>query len=395
MMKHLYLLRYFIQCLAVLAILALNTNLSVAAKEHSMDRPGSVVLSASKQSFNQANPHPGLFLVHKSWLWGFVNGHGVLAIPLRKYNIVGQFHNGLACVQMSDSMLYGYINMSGQFVVKPKYTQASNFVDSVSWAMLHNSKNIPAFVVIKKTENGVVTSEPIRGLPINNSGRMVVFNRKISLGTTNTKISYGVADADGKVVIPPQASFGYIGKFSEGLASIRIIKSHSALLGFIDRSGGFIITPKYKNPLDSTFRDGLAPVLRNNGIWSYIDRQGNVVFNLPSGVVGKSFHEGRAVVWSKQSGDLQYAYIDQQGNFITGFKYNKYARNFHEGLAAVAIETDGKVKCGFINHSGQWAIRPIYDWASSFDRGLAHVQIGNTHGLIDSQGNWIWKTTEK
>jgi hypothetical protein len=58
--------------------------------------------------------------------------------------------------------------------------------------------------------------------------------------------------------------------------------------------------------------------------------------------------------------------------------------NFNEGLAAVQEEVNGKY--GFIDRFGHYAIRPVFDAATSFSEGLAAVRLNKRWGYINKSG---------
>ena len=48
------------------------------------------------------------------------------------------------------------------------------------------------------------------------------------------------------------------------------------------------------------------------------------------------------------------------------------------------------LKWGFIDRTGKTVIPPIYDFATSFQSGLAAVKIADKRGYIDHEGNFVW-----
>lgn len=66
--------------------------------------------------------------------------------------------------------------------------------------------------------------------------------------------------------------------------------------------------------------------------------------------------------------------------------------NFHEGVASVAyMDEDGNPLDFFlIDESGQIAMPLIYDWAYSFENGLAWVEIGSRRGYVDREGREVF-----
>jgi hypothetical protein len=101
-------------------------------------------------------------------------------------------------------------------------------------------------------------------------------------------------------------------KFSEGLA--RASEDLSSW-GFIDRTGGFVIAPKYSEAWD--FSEGLAPVLPDSDDeFAYIDRTGKQVLK-PKG--GRwAFSDGLTVAGE----DGKRVYVDRNGKTVAPYEVN-------------------------------------------------------------------------
>ncbi|KUP21748.1 WG repeat-containing protein [Paenibacillus sp. DMB5] len=149
-----------------------------------------------------------------------------------------------------------------------------------------------------------------------------------------------------------------LGQFSEGLAWFKdLVKTETGgitvKMGYINRAGKVVIPAIYNRASD--FSDGLAKVSGSKTF--YID------------------HNGKTVIRA-----------------VTGLQNSE---PFSNGLAAVTVRTTsaGKsvIRTGFINTKGKWAIKPIYDYASSFSEGIATATVNGKSGLIDTKGNWIVK----
>ncbi|TAE72201.1 MAG: WG repeat-containing protein [Bacteroidetes bacterium] len=70
----------------------------------------------------------------------------------------------------------------------------------------------------------------------------------------------------------------------------------------------------------------------------------------------------------------QWSYIDLKGKEVLKINANlTNLGNFYEGLAAVQDEKTKKY--GYIDTKGQWAIKPIYEAAGYFDKGMAIVML--------------------
>ena len=116
----------------------------------------------------------------------------------------------------------------------------------------------------------------------------------------------------------------------------------TAQLGYIDKTGSFVIPPQFDYCLGHT--EGLAAV----------------------SVEGK------------------YGYIDTKGDFVISPQFEE-AYRFSEGLAAVGIDD----RLGYIDKRGAMVMQPEFIRAEEFSEGLAFVETSTTVGYINRTGQWI------
>src|SRR3989442_8798309 len=94
---------------------------------------------------------------------------------------------------------------------------------------------------------------------------------------------WGYADKDGKVVIRPQ--FSRADRFSEGLALVWTggipltdpVVTSFVKMGYIDRTGHWVIHSRFRYYFFDDFSDGLVPFRQQSGKWGYMDRTGKIV----------------------------------------------------------------------------------------------------------------------
>lgn len=132
-------------------------------------------------------------------------------------------------------------------------------------------------------------------------------------------------------------------------------------------------------------RSAMRLAVQTNGVWGYVDGNGEDVIS-PSFAKAGPFAEGRAVV---AVGD-NAAIIDGAGDFLTppdlDVGLGAFAKPvFQNGLAAVAR----KGRYGVLDLSGGWVVEPAYDVVGRFSEGRAIVRQGGKHGVIDREGNVI------
>jgi hypothetical protein len=222
-----------------------------------------------------------------------------------------------------------------------------------------------------------------------------------------------------------------------------VVRSPSTPKGYIDRTGGVAIAPRFKAA--APFRGGMAAVQSYTGDkWGFITPKGTWAIE-PRFEWARSFAQGRAAVSVNQK---KCGYIDAKGKWVTKASYDRCG-TFSEGfavvhasgrpqvidlagtpaglldrlpggdMAAVGVMTggllpvakvvDGKKKWGFVDTSGAMVIPYTYtDYAPpEFSDGLALVtidvrepsteawnegQIVDVHkrGYIDRAGKWIY-----
>jgi hypothetical protein len=280
---------------------------------------------------------------------GIIDETGRLVIPPKNSNTCyGGFHDGLA--RYSDRG-WGFIDRQGHVVIPAKSHEVSDFSEGLAWVRL--------------TETG----------------------------------TFGYLNQKGALAIPYQ--FDWARDFHDGLAAVRFSKSK---YGFIDKTGKVVLTAKQWLQVDD-FSEGLAGVrveVTDNSVYvgyraertGYIDRTGTFVIQ-PRFDRPQKFSEGRALFFQtgKNSG---YGFIDLKGHVVIKPEYVE-AKGFAEGLAAVAITSSADKKLwGYIDETGQWVIKPQFQSGDSFDGGLAAINCDedgkNCKAYIDRAGKIRWQT---
>jgi hypothetical protein len=240
------------------------------------------------------------------------------------------------------TVVCGFINKGGKFVIEPKFGIADSFSDGL--AMVYTETSYP--------------------------------------------VNKGFIDRTGELIIEPEY---YVSEsFSEGLAVVGIKESGQLKYGYVDKTGKFIIEPRFK--LAESFSEGLAEVYEpNNNCASFIDKNGNTVIWLEEGLEPVCpFVEGLAGLALRKEGRgfTKWGFIDKSGRFAIALQDKweiSFRDNFREGLAIVEVSD----KYGFIDKTGQIVIEPRFKWAKSFSEGLAAVKIENKYGYINRKGQMV------
>ncbi|MHA2062338.1 MAG: WG repeat-containing protein [Candidatus Sifarchaeia archaeon] len=213
--------------------------------------------------------------------------------------------------------------------------------------------------------------------------------------TPTVQYKTGFIDRTGKFVIKPV--FDKAHPFSEGLAAIKV-DHHPKIgwrrIGYINKEGIVVIRPQFSSRRMFQFEDtarfivgesvfdflsGRLPVFDANGKHGYIDKTGQFVIE-PKFDYARPFSEGLAVV----SVNNENGVIDVNGHYILE-PLEAYIGSFSEGLAEIMI----KDKSGFINEDGRIVIEPQYEEASGFAEGMACVKIEDKWGFINKKGQIV------
>jgi hypothetical protein len=158
---------------------------------------------------------------------GYINQSGDLIIK-PKFEEAHQFRCDSSVVRLSGK--YGFINKSGEFFIKPQYNRAKNFIPSGYAKVLTDAG---WHIINKKGENLD---------DIYNKSVVGHFYEGLALFLKDGNL--GFIDNKGRIVIEPK--FKRASGFSNGHCLIET-NSGNGLKGIIDKNGDYIIQPKYKS----------------------------------------------------------------------------------------------------------------------------------------------------
>ena len=125
--------------------------------------------------------------------------------------------------------------------------------------------------------------------------------------------------------------------------------------------------------------DGFAKVQRDDGLYNFIDKNGNYLFNEWFYWLD-TFHQGFAIVLRK---DMLYTFIDKNGNNLSKQWFNE-VYPFYEGFAIVKRED---MLYNFIDKNGNYLSKEWFKELHEFINGFAKVQRTNDEWVkIDKTG---------
>ena len=166
-----------------------------------------------------------------------------------------------------------------------------------------------------------------------------------------------------------EKNYDYVDNCVCGLSKVK----KDGKIGYVNEKGVEIIKLQYSDGL--TFRDGYTAVKQGDK-WLYLDSTGKVITE-PIFEDAGSFNNGLAPV----SKNGLYGFINTAGEIVIPLSFTN-ARNFSEGLAPAS---NAKGFWGFIDIKGNWVIKPVYDFADSFENAEARVMKGQKMVYIDKE----------
>jgi hypothetical protein len=225
------------------------------------------------------------------------------------YNLFEFKKGGYAVGEHKDG--FALIDSGGQVVIPPSSLRLIEYGDELVSFIGKNNK--VGFVNLK----GKVEIKPDFETALSFSEGMAVFGAKVKSGEEDG-FKFGYINKKGKIVLP--AIYDDANDFSEGLAEVRIADS----LFFIDKDGkkvlGFSsqkVESEFIFDYRSGFRNGRA-IVNINGSVGWIDRSGNfIIYPMFKGLqlgspINTIFDFDNGITKLSLPG-FQYCYIDQNG----------------------------------------------------------------------------------
>lgn len=174
------------------------------------------------------------------------------------------FNEGFALVQDPESRLYGFLNLKGEWHIKPEFKGATSFSNGVA-AVSDQNHNVSFIDSNKKI---------LCRFPMPYLGLSFCSDGLIAFPDPNESLKKGYMDINGKVIIQPELGFG--APFSDGRACIM---KQDGRYGYIDQKGKIVIKPILYAA--QNFYGGLAkvyPDIDRPGTFGYMDTQGKWIW---------------------------------------------------------------------------------------------------------------------
>ena len=288
---------------------------------------------------------------------GFIDKMGNEVIPCDFDFMDGGccFHDGLAYVRKGDKVFF--INTEGKEAFPFEYEYARDYSEGFAFVSKDNKCgfiDVKGNVVISLTDNDYGDFSENYAV-VSNDG------------------NYGFIDKTGKVVIPMIYELAL--DFHDGLAPVK----KNGKTGAINKKGEEVVPFVYQHV--RPFSEGMAAVTKDEK-WGFVDSKGNEVIPLVYSSV-ESFSEGLAV--AKKDG--KYLFLDKNGNVVLqNFDNISFIGSFHDGLAKVSKNINYTSVDAYIDKNGKEVIPFIYQ-GGDFSEGLAVISKDGICGFIDKNGN--------
>jgi hypothetical protein len=315
-----------------------------------------------------------LFPIHDGERCGFSDPSGKVVIP-PQFSDCGEFSEGLAPVQLDQ--VWGYVDERGSMAIPPRFLAVDGFSEGLAFVTLGpdskaviDSKGKSLFLANYyqhgKFSEGLAPVRLVRDWVC--PGEDFEPREECPGGKGFPRDSaWGYIDPSGVMAISPR--FVFAAEFHDGLAY--------ANGGFIDHRGNEVISGPFSNA--TSFVNGVAGVQVDSKAWGYIDKRGTWLAP-PAYEEAGMIQELRGVVRL----DGKYGYVDTSGALLVAPQFDG-ALPFSEGRAAVRKDA----KWGYIDASGNVAIPFQFDAAQSFQEGFATVVVESRTAVINKSGTLV------
>ncbi|QUH27096.1 WG repeat-containing protein [Serpentinicella alkaliphila] len=244
-----------------------------------------------------------------------------------------------AFVYEKDIKKWGFINKSGEFVIKPHFDGVGDFNRDEMAIIWNNDKygviDIYGDYIVKPLYNYIVDIY---------EGTIVAQNKENS---------YVFINKEGKIILENK---GVIGAFSEGLALFSDSENWENMrYGYVDILGKVAIAPQYLSV--TSFNNGKALVKVDANSFAIIDNKGNLLSKIDEDIIGEISEE---ILIYRDSNTHNEGYMTLEGKKITDAEFVD-ARPFENGVAQVTIFSGSEsYLSGLINKNGKYIIKPMY-----------------------------------
>ncbi len=318
--------------------------------------------------------------------YGFVDWSGQVVVK-PQYESYRDTSEGMTAVASGEkeNERWGYLDKTGKLVIPAKYSDAQQFDHGVATVTKDDET-----LLIDKTGK-VLFSSPVRETPrrLGKGNLYIISQQNGKTGLINSNGQWTLKPTYDRIegfenmagfrnrsnLSNPSWTLGGSGRVTQNY--FRIWSDN--LCGIIDADGQIIIPPKYKNIV--SFANGHAAVEIDKKI-GFVDTSGKIIIE-PKYDYVTQFDKLIAVRNGKK-----WRIIDESGKklpfpHLNGVITNEEGHWLFNGLGVVIV--DGL--CGYSNEQAQIVIPPKFLMALPFHGAYAPVWNGNAWQYINAQGN--------
>lgn len=300
-----------------------------------------------------------------SGLYGYKDAEGKYVIPAQ-FDQAFPFSNGSARVIWKGG--WYLINIRGKFLTKKSFSNISIFRNGLAIVTIRGNDTQLLHGLINEKGDQIAPPQYQYFTPEPNYHYFIAGIELFSKGENN-KVSFGLLDAAGKVIIPLNFSAIRHSNFQ-----LFIGKDQSARWEAFDATGKSLFGGKYDNIKEF---DAELACVKVNGKWGIVNAAGKMVVK-PAyrDIVKKATHTYDLLPF------IQWKVVDQKQQTILTMEYED-VRPVHPVLYSYQIE--GKV--GLLDEKGGRITLPLYDEIQPFVKEMAIVREKDMYGVINSKGN--------
>ncbi|MBN2735420.1 MAG: WG repeat-containing protein [Spirochaetales bacterium] len=287
----------------------------------------------------------------------------------------------------------GYINNKNEIVIKPQFDEAGFFYDGLAkikkdgkWGLLNinGNTNYFSFEILDDFSEGYAIAKTKDGVGfIDKNGKIVINGYQSAKSFVNgiacvqTAKGWTYITTENKLLFSKFYTDCF--PFYEGIAVVKIdVPNNSPLYGVIDKTGKYILEPKYVF-MNDYFSEGLNYLrlsydsnIEENG---YGDVKGEIKIGLDA-TDSKPFYKGYSYLGYGPYHDMFWYILKKNGEFLKNEMPEIFNLDyFTDDITVYQIKKDNKIKEGYIDYKGKVVVEAIYDKAAPIEYGIGRLYI--------------------
>ncbi len=265
-------------------------------------------------------------------------------------------------IASDDGIHFGYLNDSGNWILKPEYTTVIPFTENRFFVTRSNGKqDLIDGEGHSLLTDGFSVSEPFQSISC--------------LSVTDETYRHGICDLDGTIMIPAMYS------------KIALVENNSGRYFFICTTSGHTIDIYEQDGtifMQDLAYDAVKPIdeemvlVKQNDLYGVISKRNDILMPIQYPYIEFHADDGYGILVNEKG----YQLINMQCEIITKRPYD----TIRSGSDAICYEIDGKF--GYLKSNGEELTPPEYDFASiTMENGLLFVVKNEKAGYLDSNGD--------